>query len=124
MTGEWPPGEIDHINGNRADNRWCNLRLATRGQNQHNRPSARPNKTGFRGVGTNGNGFCAHISINGKLIHFPTRATAEEAYAKAVFSLMCGLPELFIAVNDELAKRGVLTKANFKKLLSLALKPE
>lgn len=31
-------------------------------------------------------------------------------------------PELFIAVNDELAKKGVLSKANFKKLLSLALK--
>ena len=31
-------------------------------------------------------------------------------------------PELFIAVNDELAKRGILSKGNFKKLLSLVLK--
>src|SRR5215467_8628570 len=37
MTGEWPQGEVDHKNGNPTDNRWSNLRDATRPQNQHNR---------------------------------------------------------------------------------------
>lgn len=32
-------------------------------------------------------------------------------------------PELFIAVNDKLAKDGIISKSNFKKLLSLVLKP-
>jgi ERF superfamily protein len=32
-------------------------------------------------------------------------------------------PELFIAVNDKLAKDGIISKQNFKKLLSLVLKP-
>lgn len=36
MTGEWPPNQIDHINGVKDDNRWCNLRLATRNQNGYN----------------------------------------------------------------------------------------
>jgi len=34
--GVMPSGEIDHINGDRADNRICNLRLATRKQNAAN----------------------------------------------------------------------------------------
>jgi hypothetical protein len=84
MTGEWPSMEVDHINGERGDNRWCNLRIVSRGQNQHNRAGNRPSSTGFRGVSRNGRGFKAQININGKLIAFPTRPTAEEAHADYV----------------------------------------
>jgi hypothetical protein len=27
QTGQFPTGEVEHINGIRDDNRWCNLRL-------------------------------------------------------------------------------------------------
>lgn len=42
--------EIDHINGDRADNRWANLRLVTRTQNNLNRGLSRANRSGFKGV--------------------------------------------------------------------------
>jgi hypothetical protein len=50
MTGSWPSGDIDHINMVRNDNRWCNLREATRSQNKMNARKNANNKSGLKGV--------------------------------------------------------------------------
>lgn len=50
MTGVWPPDDIDHINGIRNDNRWCNLRPATRQQNMQNKRKLDANTSGIKGV--------------------------------------------------------------------------
>ena len=50
MTGKWPENDIDHINGDRLDNRWINLREATRSQNLGNSRIPSTNKSGFKGV--------------------------------------------------------------------------
>lgn len=50
IHGEWPNGELDHINGDRADNRICNLREATKFQNQGNRKRNSNSKSGIKGV--------------------------------------------------------------------------
>ena len=46
----WPEGEIDHINGDRSDNRIANLRCVTHGENQRNRRQAKNNTSGRTGV--------------------------------------------------------------------------
>ena len=50
MTGQHPPGEIDHINGVRTQNDWLNLRHASHKQNGENIKQRSDNTSGFRGV--------------------------------------------------------------------------
>ena len=51
FNGPVPEGmHIDHINGNRYDNRLCNLRLATPQQNAQNRPKRQGTSSKYKGV--------------------------------------------------------------------------
>lgn len=85
MTGRWPKEQIDHINGNRADNRWINLREATNSQNQFNRKNQKPNKNGMEGVLKSKDHkrhkpYSARIMIRGKSKYLGRFATATEAH--------------------------------------------
>lgn len=82
MTGEWPEHSIDHINCIRLDNRWCNLRAATRQQQSWNRATTKRRRLGkLKGVYREVNRFKAQIRINGKVIRLGSFATEEEAHA-------------------------------------------
>lgn len=67
MTGDWPAYELDHINGDRLDNRWCNLRKATRGQNARN-IRGHSKTSPYIGVSWNSclNGYMARVYHNGR----------------------------------------------------------
>lgn len=86
VYGEWPDGEIDHINRRRDDNRLANLRVATRAQNMRNTPRYSTNRSGFKGVAPYGEKWRAQITVNGKqynLGYFPDPQSAAKAYAHA-----------------------------------------
>ena len=92
VYGEFPQGQIDHINGDRFDNRIVNLRDATPQENTHNQNLPhKHNKSGFLGVVVKPNGtFYASIRLNKKSIHlgsFPTAELAHEAYLEAKANL-------------------------------------
>jgi len=93
MSGVLPKDNIDHVNGIKDDNRWCNLREATPSENQHNRGKYKNNTTGFKGVvRTNrlDKPFRAKISCNGKMKHlgeFNTPELAHQAYSEAAKQL-------------------------------------
>jgi hypothetical protein len=50
MTGEFPPEAIDHIDGQRANNRWKNLRAVSIAENQRNQRRRKVSESGFNGV--------------------------------------------------------------------------
>jgi hypothetical protein len=87
QTGKWPEDQVDHENLNRSDNKWSNLREATRSQNMHNTPVQKNNKLGLKGVRSEKGGkFTARITINRmtrSLGTFTTVELAAAAYAKA-----------------------------------------
>lgn len=57
--------QVDHINGDRLDNRRSNLRICTRTQNMQNRRNLMNQQTGFKGVCRNGRGrYVARITVN------------------------------------------------------------
>jgi len=86
QTGSWPAEMIDHINGVKSDNRFANLREATRSQNMQNRRTYKSNACGLKGVGWNirRNRWQAKISVNGTRMFLGYFDTPEEAHAAYV----------------------------------------
>lgn len=68
--GEWPSGQIDHINGNRLDNRLVNLRDVVNAENARNSAMTSRNTSGVNGVYLhNQTGkWCAQIDAFGKTV--------------------------------------------------------
>ncbi len=99
MEGTWPENQVDHIDGNKANNVWANLRLATNAQNHQNRLRAnKNNSTGLLGVRkyNNSGKFFAEITIERTTINLGIFDTAEEAH------------EAYIKVKRELHPFGEL----------------
>jgi hypothetical protein len=75
--------EVDHINGDKLDNRKINLRLVTRQQNALNLSLAKNNKSGFKGVSwcNSSRKWKATIAYKRQRYHLGFFNTPEEAYA-------------------------------------------
>lgn len=89
-TGSWPTGDIDHIDGNRSNNAFANLRDVTRGINAQNlRRARRDSQSGLLGSfkkkdRKQKDRWQAQISLNGVLHYIGIYDTAEEAHAAYV----------------------------------------
>ena len=85
VYGSWPNGSIDHIDGDKINNRIGNLRDTTNKQNCENRTLNSNSPLGFRGVSkieVTGR-FRAGIGHMNKQVHVGVFATPQEAAAAA-----------------------------------------
>jgi len=82
MTGEDPSALIDHIDGDKKNNSFPNLRLATKQQNAYNSKKSYKNKSGFKGVSFDSrrNKYYACINMDGKTISLGRHDTPELAH--------------------------------------------
>lgn len=71
ILGRFPLDEVDHINSDRLDNRWENLRECSRSENCSNRTKSKRNQSGIKGIIFENNGYPRYITcvqVNGRRI--------------------------------------------------------
>lgn len=87
VYGSFPPTSLDHIDGDKLNNRVSNLRLCGHAENSRNVGIFKSNTSGFKGVSFNKqtNKWVAQATLNNMLHYlglFYTPEEASEAYQK------------------------------------------
>jgi hypothetical protein len=83
VTGKWPNAHIDHIDGNKGNNCFANLREVTRFENLQNmRQANKRNKTRLLGVSAHQGKWRVQIMTQGQRIRVSGFNTPEEAHQK------------------------------------------
>ena len=87
MKGRWPISDLDHIDGNKQNNSWTNLREVHHYENMQNTKTQKNNSSGYRGVSKTDNGkWIAKIYVSGIKFHlgrFKSKEDAAAAYREA-----------------------------------------
>lgn len=81
VHGDWPNGEIDHINGNADDNSIANLRVVTRQQNVWNSGTHSHNSFGLKNIRPKGRKFQVHFAQGNKRVYHKSFPTLDAAIA-------------------------------------------
>lgn len=85
LMGEDIPNYVDHINGDRGDNRWANLRPANHSQNCCNQKTRSTNTSGVKNVyfDKRKDKWCVKLRVNGKRKHIGYYSNLEDAKLSA-----------------------------------------
>lgn len=80
-SGAWPMHHIDHINGNKKDNRPINLRDVSSSDNMRNRAISSNSKTGACGVSLHAGKYDAYITVEKTKTHIGRFSDISDAIA-------------------------------------------
>jgi hypothetical protein len=107
MTGEWPSLEVEHRDLDQANNKWGNLRLATRAQNLANKRKV-PNQTSiYKGVcwDKSRNKWKAYVAHSKELGRFQSEREAALAYDAAAAALYGEFALLNFPIETKIAQK-------------------
>ncbi|MBP3935112.1 MAG: HNH endonuclease [Pseudomonas sp.] len=79
MDGSIPDCDVDHVDGDRKNNSWSNLRKCNDFENQQNRKLSSHNTSGYTGVVKTSSGWTAVIWAGGNKTHIGSFRSAEAA---------------------------------------------
>jgi len=83
LKKSWPLLQIDHIDGNKANNKIENLREVNQTQNMYNKHKAHANNaSGFLGVCKVKDKYYPRLKVGNKLLHLGTFSSGEEAHKR------------------------------------------
>ena len=109
VYGELPNSPLDHINGDRKDNRISNIRQTSNNENQWNRYKARRDNACTELLGVSWHKargkWRVHISVDKKNLYLGSYPTAEEGYA-----IYLRFKELLHTIGDKEAGRALAVK--------------
>lgn len=85
INGEWPPELVDHIDGNKTNNIFTNLRQVSRLVNQQNMKLAtKSSSSGLLGAYRKRKKWSSKIRVGGRVINLGTFDTAMEAHLEYI----------------------------------------
>lgn len=90
--------EVDHINGDRLDNRRANLRMASRKENARNAKGMPERRARYKGISFYDNAYHVRVMADGKQLNFG-RYRSERAAAKVYDYAAIGLHGDFARIN-------------------------
>lgn len=112
MMGHWPENDVDHRNEVKSDNRWDNIRTATRQQNNANKGKQSNNTSGYKGVTWNKatGKWQAAVTFNRKRYHLgfyddPAYAAAVHAGASRLLFGDFNHSINFVTINNYFAQQ-------------------
>lgn len=79
--GRWP-GMLDHVNGNRSDNRASNIRECSPTENLYNSRRPTSNTSGYKGIRLEKGKYAIRMYVNGRPKRFGRTETLQEAVDK------------------------------------------
>lgn len=110
MTGDDPPVEIDHCNGDGEDNRWLNLRLATRLQQTWNAGLRKDRLVGLRSTKRCDKRWQARIAVRGITRQLGSYGTVEEAHAAYCRAARAAHGEFYRPSPAEVSHSGIAVR--------------